>query len=241
MRFYCMKKLKSLSLLILILAFIVVFFGWNYLPYWISSDLSKKMGVDVSISYINFGPRKIGIYNVNVDNPSGYVLKQALDVKKLVSKASLTSYLKKDVLIDQITLSNAYLGLEINSPTDTTSNWTQIMNQLKTSLDRSGGENKKIFIKSLIVENLNIDLVIKSTSKKVKRIKPIQRIEFKNISSEGSFPASQLTQIIMREVLKEVFSPENFGNMLKQSLENPVKGPEDVMNSLKSLFSFTDY
>jgi hypothetical protein len=236
-----MKKLKSLSLLILILAFVVVFFGWNYLPYWISSDLSKKMGVDVSISYINLSPRKIGIFNINVDNPSGYTLKQALDIKKLVSRAPITTYLKDSVVIDQITLSNAYLGLEIKSPTDQTSNWTQIMSQLKTSLDQTSGESKKILIQSLIVENLNIDLVIKSSSNKVKRIKPIKRLEFKNISSEGAFPTSQLTQIIMKEVLKEVFSPENFGNMLKQTLENPMQGSQDVMNSIKSLFSFTDY
>jgi len=236
-----MKKLKSLTLLVLILAFVFIFFGWNYLPYWISSDLSKKLGVDVSISYINLGPRKIGIFNINVDNPSGYTLKQALDVKKLVSRAPITAYLKDNVEIDQITLSNAYLGLEIKSPTDQTSNWSQIMDQLKTSLNQTGGQSKKILIRSLVVENLNIDLVIKSSSNKVKRIKPIKRIEFKNISSEGAFPASQLTQIIMREVLKEVLSPENFGNMLKQALDNPVQGSQDVMNSLKSLFSFTDY
>jgi hypothetical protein len=236
-----MKKLKSISLLILILTFVAVFFGWNYLPYWISSDLSKKMGVDVSISYINLGPRKIGVFNISVDNPSGYTLKQALDVKKLVSRASITTYLKESVVIDQITLSNAYLGLEIKSPTDQTSNWTQIMNQLKTSLASNSEDNKNILIKSLVVENLNIDLVIKSSSNKVKRIKPIKRLEFKNISSQGAFPSSQLTQIIMKEVLKEVFSPENFGNMLKQTLDNPIEGSQDIMNSIKSLFSFTDY
>jgi hypothetical protein len=236
-----MKKLKSLTLLILILAFVFVFIGWNYLPYWVSSDLSRKMGVDVSISYINLGPRKIGIFNINIDNPSGYTLKQALDVKKLVSRAPITAYLKDNVVIDQIVLSNAYLGLEIKSPLDKTSNWTQIMDQLKNSLNQTGGDSKNILIKSLIVENLNIDLVVKSTSNKVKRIKPIQRMEFKNISSQGAFPASQLTQIIMKEVLKEVLSPENFSNMLKQTLENPVQGTQDIMNSIKSLFSFSDY
>ena len=235
-----MIKLKSLITLILLVSFVVIFFAWNYLPYFISNDLTRRLGVDVSISYINLGPRKIGLFNIDVDNPKGYKLKQALDVKKMAIKAPVNRYFHEKVVIEQIKLSNAYLGLEIDSAMNTNGNWTQIMDNLKSSLG-GGDPNKEYFIKSIIVENLNIDLVIKSTGGNVKRIKPIAHMEFKNVSSNGDFPAGQLTQIIMREVLKEVLSPANLSSMLKQALENPAGGAQDVMNSLKSLFSFTDY
>ena len=236
-------NLRAIFVSFILIIVTALFISWNYIPYWISSSLSKKIGVDVSISYINLTPFSIKIYDLEVENPSKFQLKKALEVAKIETQTPATTFFKDEITIDKIALTNAYLGLEIESPTNTKGNWTYLIDQLNSSIKSSstGEGKKKFFIKKLTVDNLNIDLLVKSQGGKIKKIKPIAHMEFNNISSEGEFPVGQLTSIIMSSILKEVFSPENLTNMLKDTFTNPAQGASDLFNTLKSLFSFTDY
>ena len=49
----------------------------------------------------------------------------------------------------------------------------------------------------------------------VRKLKPIKRLELNNISSEGGIPTAQIMDIIMSEMLRNVFSKEGLQNMLE--------------------------
>jgi hypothetical protein len=237
-----MKIFWSILIGIIIIISVLVFFSWKYLPSWISDDLSQKAKVPVSITRLTLTPNNIGVYGLKVKNPKEFRLAYALKVKKIQSKAPLRSYFHDNVIIDQLDLNTVYLGLEFESPVNSKGNWTAIMNNLRGSLreDSSKEEKssqKKVLIKKLIIRNLDIDLLFKTGKKDIKRLKPIPYMEFKNVSSEGGMPTSQIMNLIMSEVLKEVFSKENLMNMLKGTLDSPGRGGAEVFNSLKSLFS----
>lgn len=233
-----MKTVLSILISLVIIVFAAGFFVWNYFPNWAANTLTDRLGVSVSIGHVNFTPNSIGIYYLSVGNPPGSVQSKALKVQKIKTEAPLTRFLEKSIVVDKMTLSNLYLDLEFQTATDTRGNWTEIMNNLSKSLGSPSKESKELLIKKLVVENLTIDLVFKQGDGRVRRLKPIPRMEFNNVSSSGDFPMGQLTNLILSEMLKEVFREENLKNMLEQVLQTPGRGANSFYNSIKQLFSF---
>ncbi len=235
-----MKVFWSVFIGILIVIFSVIFFGWSYVPSYISSALSAKAKVPVSISYISVTPNSINISDLRIRNPKGSILPMALKAKKTVSRAPIMTYFKDHVLIDEIALNGCYLGLEFESALNSNGNWSTIINNLRSSMQtdsKAAKGNKTVLIKKLIVRNLNIDLVFRQNNQGVRRLNPVSYMEFNNISSEGGFPTSQIMNLIMSEILREVFSKENLMNMLRDTIKSPGRSGTDVFDSLKSLFS----
>lgn len=235
-----MKTFWSVVVGFCIVVFALVFFAWNFVPSWVSKALSNKAGVPVSISHLTLTPKNIGVYDLKVKNPKGSTLDYALKAKKITSKANVTTYFHQNITIDYLELDKIYLGLEFNSTRSSDGNWTTIMNNLRSSLkddQATAGPKKKVLIKKLVVKNLNIDLVFKQGNKGIQHLKPIKHMEFDNVSSEGGLPTAQIMNLIMSQVLKEVFSKENIMNMLKNSIETPGKGASGFFDDLKHMFS----
>ena len=228
-----MKKLVYCFIALIICLFVLVFVGKNYLPGWISTTLSQKMGVRVWINRISATPRTTQIHFLTISNPSGFILDTALKARLIEAKAPIYAFLNQHVVIDLVTVSDLYLGLEFVSETNTTGNWTVIVNNLQNSLSQSNVDTGKTFlIKLLSVNNINIDLVFRKNDGKIRHLKPISHMEFRNISSDGPFPMEQLTKIVMSEVLKKIFLENNLKNMLQDAFQNPAQG---VLRSLFSL------
>ncbi len=193
------------------------------------------MGVEVSINHLHIGPTAVSLHHLNVANPEGSILNTALKAQKIQANLPLTALFRQEIVIDKMVLSDLYLDLEFESATDTRGNWTILINNLRSSLDKmAASESTKDFlIKNLIVTNINIDLIFKKGDGKVRHLKPIPRMEFKNVSSTGPFPVGQLVNVVMTEILKEIFLKEHLKNMLQELIQSPAKG---IYNSFKSLF-----
>lgn len=235
-----MRKFVYFFICVVIILFAAAFFGWNYLPYWISSTLSQKMGVSVSVNHLHITPNTATIHNLDIGNPTGFTLDKALQIKKIQTNAPASSFFYDHIVVDEVLLSNLYLGLEFESVTDTRGNWTIIMNNLRSSLrdpDQSSKEGKTFLIKKLTIRNIKIDLVFKKNDGKVIHLKPIPYMEFKNVSSEGPRSIGQLINVVMTGLLKEVFLEQHLKDMLHDVIKSPGKG---VYNSIKSLFSLDD-
>ncbi|GAB4185415.1 MAG: hypothetical protein Tsb0015_02360 [Simkaniaceae bacterium] len=240
-----MRKIIFWFIGILIVLFAAFFIAWNLLPTFVSSSLSDKAKVDVSIGHIGIYPSSISAENIKVGNPAGSILPQALKVDKLKADVPITHFFDRQIIIPMMTLDDIYLGLEFDKKGSKTGNWTTIMDNLNKSMDsdsKKSSQSKKdpsekakrsVLIKKLILTNIKIELVYRSEGK-VHKLDPIPRLEFTNVSSEGGLPTAQITNLIMQHMLKEVFSIKNLQNMI----EGVIKGSSDgVLDTIKGFFS----
>jgi hypothetical protein len=227
-------------IIILILGCILV---WNMLPTIVSHQLSNYAGVSVSISDIRISPNHIKVDGIRIDNPSGYSkTPRALSVDTFYAGVPFTHFFDDQIVIDEMKMDHTYIGLEFDSPNSKSGNWTTIMHNMNKSTAEGKEKAKKkekstsVLIKRLVITDLQIELAYKTGGNPNKKLRPIDRLELTNISSEGGIPTAQIMNIIMQETLRNIFSKEGLQNMLDGIL-NPNDAGGGVTNTLKGLFS----
>lgn len=210
---------------------------WNMLPSIVARDLSKHAGVPVSIGSFKMTPSTFKVEDFDIGNPPKSILNHALKVSEVLISVPITHFLHKKIVINEVNLNKVYLGLEFESEKSKKGNWATIMNNLQKSADSDSEKNKdsksskSILIKKLIITDLQVELAYRSDHK-VKKLQKISRIELDNISSEGGLPTTQITNIILKQMLRETFSKEGMKNMLRGVLEKQSPG-----EYLEGLFS----
>lgn len=235
-----MKKFLSglfgVIFVLIIAAVLIVFFGWSRVPDWLASRLEEQLQVHVSIDDLHVSWESIDIQKLEVGNPSGYTLPKAFSAEQILIQAPATVYLHDRIIIDQLEIDNIYVGLEFDKQGSKRGNWTVLMKNLKEHEQRTGGHGKSVLIKKLILNNLSITLAYRDGSKKPQKLKTIKHLEFDNVTSEEGLPTDQIANIIMREMLKSIFTLENLGNMLEGFLESPTKGVDNLVTPFKKIF-----
>lgn len=232
MKSFCFGLVKLLVIILLALI-IFAFIAKSRLPDIVSNNLSKKINVPVQIDDIHLTWNRIDIDKITIGNPSGSVLPKAFSCDQLFSLAPFMNYLKRHVVIDQIEIDNVYLGLEFKSPLSTDGNWSKIINQSKSS---STNTFRTVLIHKLILTNIDVDLVYLSEGNVVKRLRHIDRIELKDVSSEGGIPANQITSLVLQEMIKNVLLQQNLQNLIQDVIQNPEKGIKKILSPIKKLF-----
>jgi uncharacterized protein involved in outer membrane biogenesis len=239
----CMKK----ALIIIFGIIVVIILGgilvWNMLPTIVSHKLSKQAGVSVTIGDIQVSPSTVRVDTIHVGNPPEYTkTPRALSVKEIGVDVPLTHFFHDNIVIEKMTMDDIYVGLEFDSPKSKNGNWTTIMNNMNKSTNdekdkaEKTGKSTSVLIKKLIITDLKIELAYKTGGKENRMLRPIDRIELTNISSEGGLPTSQIMNIVMKETLRNIFSKEGLQNMLEGVLD-PGDSGGGVMDSIKGLFS----
>lgn len=226
-------------ILLIVLIIVVFFTSWSKVPEMTANNLSKKLQVQVSIGDMGLTPKSIKVSHLQIGNPSGYkTLPKAFSADSLIVNAPLSSYTNQDIVIDEVTIDNIYLGLEFDSISGTKGNWTVIMSNYKrtTEQEKQAGSRKTILIKKLVFTNISPYVVFVKEGKGIRKLPEIDRIELSNISSEGGFPTDQLLNSVLGQMLKSVFEREHLQNMLKNLLENPQKTIENLTKPFKGLF-----
>ncbi|MDR2539781.1 MAG: AsmA family protein [Chlamydiales bacterium] len=233
MKSFCFGLVKLI--VIILLAFIIfAFIAKSRLPDIVSNHLSKKMNVPVQIDDIHLNWNRIDMDKVTIGNPSGSVLPKSFSCDRLFSLAPFTNYLKRHVIIDQIKIDNVYLGLEFKSPLSTDGNWSKIIDQMRSS---STSTFRTVFIRKLILTNIDVDLVYISEGNSAKRLRHIDRIELNDVNSEEGIPTNQITSLVIQEMIKQVLLEQNLQNLIKDVIKNPEKNIKKILNPFKKIFN----
>ncbi|NGX37720.1 MAG: hypothetical protein K1000chlam2_00882 [Chlamydiae bacterium] len=225
--------------IIIIVALIVLFFlGWSRIPDMLANNLSKKLGVTVSIDSMDLRPSRIDINQIEIGNIKGYSLPKSFSAKQIEIHAPLTTYLTDHIVIEEVDVEDIYLGLEFDSPTSTDGNWTKIMKNYEQSADLNKEGGKTVLIKKLVFTNIRTELLFKGDGGSIRKLPVIKRIELTNISSEGGFPTDQLMSSILGQMLKEVFTQQNLNNMIKGILfDSPGKAVDKALKPFEGIFN----
>lgn len=116
-------RLSSFLILIVLIIVVVLFLGWSRIPDMVANNLSKKFKVSVVIDAINLGPKKINVKKLQMGNPPSYTsLPKAFAAREVRIEAPLNRYFNKEVVIEEITIDDIYLGLEFDSASSTNGN-----------------------------------------------------------------------------------------------------------------------
>ncbi|MBM3207539.1 MAG: hypothetical protein FJZ57_02905 [Chlamydiae bacterium] len=247
-----MKKiisiLLSLLIVILVISGLVTIYISSRSPDFLSVYLGNKLEVKVDVEDINIGSKGIKIENLEIGNIPTGLLNKAFSAQTIdIQFPLIYSLFRRSLFIDKIILDDVYLGLEFNSATSTKGNWTTLMSNLEKNANaESKVPNQKAtatyitykdcVIKELIINNITVDVLYLQSNSKVKRLPPIKQIVIKNIRASKGFPADQLTNSILGQLLKQVFIQENLKNMLDSVVNDPSQ-IQEIIQPFKDLFS----
>lgn len=226
----------GLIIVALLAASVIGFIFWSRLPDIVATHASQKLKVPVSIDSFGLGWGKLDAKKIEIGNPPKSILPRAFACDEIVVLAPFSRYLNKQVVIDEIDVNNVYVGLEFDSASGTTGNWTRIMGNLQKSVgsESAGGGKKKskqpsapsgsqrsVLIHRIVFTNIDVDVVYRKEGGKVKRLKRIPRLELTEVSSEGGLPMDQIMNSVLGEMLKQVFLKENLKNMMQDFMNTP--------------------
>lgn len=230
-------RLGTILLIIFIGIIVILFLGKSRLPDMLANNLSKKLQVAISIDSMNFSFSQIKINKAEIGNVRGYSLPRAFAAKEILIKAPLSTYLHKQVVVDEIVVNDIYLGLEFNSTSSTNGNWTIIMQNFQNAanLDATGG--KKVLIKRLVLNNIDTYLLFRKNGGNIQRLPGIRQIVLTNINTEGGISSDQLASSILGQMLRQVFVEQRLNNMLKGILTDPEKAVNDFLKPFKDIFN----
>jgi len=234
--------MRGLTIFILILVAIIALFfvAKTRIPDMLANNLSKKLGVAVSIDSMNFMPSEVEARQFEIGNPRGYSLPKAFSAREIEVQTPITQYFKENIEIRQINVNDIQLGLEFDSTSVTDGNWTKIMSNYRKEahLDDTGEGVKKVHIKKMVFTNINTELLFQGEGKS-RKLPKIARIELTNISTEGGFPIDQLMESILGQMLREVFLQQNLGNMLKGLIDTPGKAVDTLLKPFTGALDFS--
>ncbi|MCF7806088.1 MAG: hypothetical protein K9M07_06095 [Simkaniaceae bacterium] len=228
-----MKILWRILIGSIILIFIGISLCYTLLPSIVSHTLSKRAQVEVNIDGITLSLSSLSIRDFVMGNPPRSILPQALKIGKTEANVPISHFFKEKILIPTMNLNNLYVGLEFNSKSDHRGNWTYIMKNLNDSNSSDPNSNTEVLIKQLNLNDITVAIVYKDQPKKIRTVH-ISSLQFTDVSSQGGIPTAQITQLIMRYALQQIFSKENLQNMI-QDIISPNKG--GFFKSFQGLFS----
>lgn len=242
-----LSMLAGLVAIVILAAIVIGVIFWSRLPDMVANNISKKLKVSVEIDSFGLGWGKIDVKKIQIGNPSGSTLSRAFACDEINVLCPFSNYFKTEIVVNEIDLNNVYLGLEFDSATATRGNWTRIMGNLKQSMasssqEPSGGKKGKektkrsVLIHRIVLTNIDVDVVYKKDSGKVKKLPRIDRIELTEISSHEGVPMDQILNSVLGEMLKQVFIKQNLKNMM-QELMNVPSPVQEFLAPFKGFFS----
>ncbi len=232
------KGIGGIVLLCILGGVIFLFLVWSRLPDMLASKISKQLGVWVEIGDMSLSMNSIGVDRFVIHNPPGFKLPKAFSSEQIKVNAPLTHYVRDNIEIEQIVVSDVYIGLEFESIKSAKGNWSTILANAQHAQDESSksASEKTVFIKSLLLTNINVDLYYRSEGK-VRKLKTIKQIELKNISSQGGNIGDQLMNSALGQAVKQIFIEENLKDIFDQLLQGPGNTLQDYLGPLKGFFN----
>lgn len=188
--------------------------------------LSSKMGTKVELESLALSPPMVDIEALQIANPPGYKRPHALEVRSISIDAPYSTYFKRLSHFQNVTLDHTTVTLEFAGMSKTSTNWNTIMQHLNKQrrLNPSAAVGRYSIIDLLTINDLKIQVFMKGKLIKEKRI---EKLTFKNLSTEKGELSRRLTQIILSQILLNIQSIINF----------PLESANDSVNGLfKGLF-----
>jgi uncharacterized protein involved in outer membrane biogenesis len=206
--------------LVVLIIVAAVLFLWLIKAPIMSSYLTKKMGVQVTVRTISMWPSETTIRHFRIANPYGFQSRTAFDVERTKINYRWGALRSQPSEIDLITLDNVTLNIEIlGSPSN--NNWSAIGAQMP----ENKGAKKEVIIHKLILRNLTVNTSGAGAKKLgIAGTQHFDQMEFDEIDSRNGFPT--------KELIRRIFQ----GAGLRQYIENLLNPTEQIKKAIQKPF-----
>ena len=201
------RPIKTLLFSILTLCVVGIFLYFNAANL-LAKIISRKMGLPVSIESIDFAKNRLTIGKLSVKNPPKARLPIAFEVEKIEVISPYSHYVKNPIKIEKIDLKNLYINVQIYNKEKTEGNWQTIMSRVDQDNKSPLSFEREVTIKELLLTEIKVDLILPDGERH--HLSPIDKIEFKNLTTEKGIPIHEISEIIVKKVIKFVFLSQVF-------------------------------
>ncbi|MCK4934984.1 MAG: hypothetical protein KAR79_05300 [Simkaniaceae bacterium] len=198
-----MKKLLLIFASFLLLCIIAFYCLWEFKVPILAKVLQRKLGVPVTIEALHFHKDQIKIDGLIITNPVRAKTPIAMTVKTVTIDAPYNRYVHDPIVLDKVHLKKVFLNIEFYTKNQEEGNWVTIMHDTSIDYVTPLRIKRSLTIKKLLLTNINMDLFLAGSSKKT--LTPIKELSFTDITSEKGIPIHELTEIIVQNLINQVF------------------------------------
>ncbi|HSX26582.1 MAG TPA: hypothetical protein VLE89_06215 [Chlamydiales bacterium] len=214
--------MKHLSLrMIVLIALAAIVFLWLIKAPVMSSYLTSRLKIPVSMASISMWPRETTIRIFKIPNPRGYKTDNAFKALRIKVEYELGKLLGTPSEIDTITMDGVFVSIEFSNKAGTQNNWTVLGSKIPEEKN-----SRRVIVHKLILTNIRVEIQgLAAQILGVPKNQMIERMEFDEIDSEQGFPTKKVINRIfenagVQKYIEELSNPEN----VFEKFTNPFKG-----------------
>jgi hypothetical protein len=191
---------------VILLVLVALGLAWFMAPQIAGYTIRSTLGTDAQVRELHLGLQDTSFGGITIMSPKGSRISKALTVESGSAQAPLIPALYADpYVVESIHLKGLDLFLDFpEGPSLQTGNWGKM---LAHSAAQSSPNDREILIKEVVLEDIRVTMI--DQSGREQKLKPIDRIRFTNVSSRDGVEGSQLTAVVLNQVLRNILSIEN--------------------------------
>jgi len=242
-----MKYLSAIAIVILLLCGGAMWFlASGSLNAFIKSEIETQgfsvLAVPVKVEAVEISLSQAAgtIKQVTIDNVSGFSSKKLYQLGHVTLDINLKSLKESPLVVDAVKVDGSLLNIEVNSDGDSN---IQVLkeqinlpeasqNEQEAEVDET--KDRKIKITQLLLTNINAQLDLSALGGDVHQV-TLPQIALNNIGGESGVPASKLGQIILKQLVDEIWQETK--SIQAKKLQDKLKDKlqDKVSDKLKSL------
>lgn len=207
-------------LIIIILAIVVV---WVLKAPILSSYLSSKLKVPISISSMDVSKSRMKIRNFSIKNPWGYNSKYAFYTQSIDAKYDWLKLMDSPSQIELIQINHAYLNIDCSNMLCTKNNWSKIVDKMQKKKTKTS--DKEVIVRRLELNDLTVTIHGMGLDSNSSTTSHFNSFVFTDVSSKTGFPTDEL--------IYEIFKSAG----IKKYIEDILKLQKHVQKMIQPFFS----
>lgn len=208
---FSVKKLGWKGIPILIA--VVVLLIWGLRPIFLSSYLTSRVGLPVTVGSISLSTKKTVFGDLTIKNPRGYKSKIAFIADTTTIEYDFDKVMGTPTEIDLLAIKKVFIAVDFDNEEGTKNNWKRII----AKMPHKTHKQKEILIHRLTLDDITIQ--IRGYGENVQPIlKTVDHIELTEIDSKNGFPTHTLIDQVFKgagiqDYIEGVFNPTSIERM----------------------------
>jgi uncharacterized protein involved in outer membrane biogenesis len=223
-----MKKFLLILLVFVLLLFVAGLFFINYKSAdYISSFLTKNLNTEVKIEGVSVGFESIEVIGLKIANPKNSTLKNAFSADSIEIDFNFSSLFKDTIIIEEIAIDNAKIGIDFYNATGTENNWKTILKNIpssdqsqESSSDGKTKPQKQFIINKLILTDTQVEAQHKLFGPYSVLIPLKEEIVFNNLTSQNAVDLKDAFTLIFKSLLEIAKQLKGFKDIVGNDASN---------------------